>query len=347
MTPFPLPAREPVTPLWGRTTDDVRTSGGARTQDLPGFEAKWRDIVQYIVGITEEIWSDLAVDRIRATYAEDCVIHTSMGTTRGVGGVIAGTVQSLWAFTGFSTDHLSVAWSRDGDDFYTSHLGFARSTNTGATVYGPATDKALARHFVADCISRNNRIHTEWLARDNTTALVQMGLEPRAVAERLAELPVAEPLAPLAADAPGLPEAGGEGAAGWFAALFACWNARAFADGAGRYRADARAHWPGRAADGPRAIAMLMIGLLASVPDGRFRVEHACWADAHGDRGPTVAVRWRLDGTSSPYGALGPMSADRPIALIGMSHYRFAAGAIAEEWTVFDELAALVQAFRR
>lgn len=344
--PFALPERPAVTPVRGRTTAQVRALAGPRTQDLPGFEGKWRDIVHYIVGITEEIWSDLAVDRIRATYAEDCVIHTSMGTTRGIEGVVAGTVQSIHAFTDFSTEHLTVAWAREGEDFYTSHLGFARSVNTGATPYGPATGASLARHFVADCVSRDNKIHTEWLARDNATGLKQMGLDPQAVARTLAEQPAPEPLVPLGPDAPGLPEPGDPATPhGWFERLFAHWNARAFADATAVYAPDAAAHWPGmREAVGPRAVAQLVIGLLASVPDGLFRVEHVCWAQE--DDGPVVAVRWRLDGTSSPYGAIGAMPAGRPVATIGMSHYRFAGGLIVEEWTVFDEVAVIVQALR-
>lgn len=345
-TPFTLPERPPVTSLRGRSTTEVRALGGPRTQDLPGFEPKWRDIVHYIVGITEEIWSDAAVNRIRDTYADDCVIHTSTGTVRGIEGVIAGTVQSLWAFTDFSTEHLNVAWSRDTQGFYTSHLGFARSTNTGATIYGPATNASLARHFVADCISRDNKIHTEWLARDNRTGLMQMGVDIEAVARALAELPAPEPLAPSPADAPGLPEPSDAATpAGWAERLFAHWNARAFATAAEAYAPDAVAHWPGlREAAGPRAVARLMIGLLASVPDGLFRAEHVCWAEE--DDGPVVAVRWRLDGTSSPHGAIGAMPAGRSVAMIGMSHFRLGGEGIVEEWTVFDDVAVLVQAFR-
>ena len=345
--PFALPERPPVTRLRGRSVAGIRASAGPRNQALPGFEPKWRDIVHYIVGITEEIWSDLAVERIRATYAEDCVIHTSTGTTRGIERVIAGTVQSIWAFTDFSTEHLNVAWDVvDGGDFYTSHLGFARSVNTGATAYGPATDAPLARHFVADCVSRENKIHTEWLARDNMTGLKQMALDPVTVARELAQLPAPEPFVPLTADAPGLPASGDAATPhGWSERLFASWNARAFATAAGFYAADAVAHWPSlREGQGPRAVAQLMIGLLASVPDGLFRVEHVSWSEQ--DDGPIVAVRWRLDGTSSPYGAIGDMPAERPVALIGMSHYRFAGALIEEEWTVFDELAVLVQAWR-
>ena len=345
--PFALPPRDRVAAIRGRSTADIRALDDEWTQALPGFEPKWRDIAHYIVGITEEIWTDAAVDRIRATYADDCVIHTSMGTSRGIEGVISGTVQSMYAFTDFTTEHVNVAWSRDGDDFYTSHLGFARSTNTGATLYGPATNAPLARHFVADCVSRDNKIFLEWLARDNRTGIVQMGLDPVAVARLLAEQPVGEPLVPLAADAPGLPERGDPATLdGWVASLFAAWNARAFADAATRYAPDAKAHWPGpQEVSGRRAIAQLMIGLLASVPDGRFRVEHLSWAEE--SDGVIVAVRWRLDGTSAPYGAVGAMPAGRPVAMIGMSHFRFGAGGkIVEEWSVFDDVALLVQAYR-
>ncbi|WP_425228985.1 ester cyclase [Sphingomonas sp.] len=341
--PFPLPPRAPVTPVAGRTAAAIRAPDGQSTQTLPGFEPQWRDIVHYIVGITEEIWTDMAVDRIRATYAEDCVIHTSMGTVRGVAGVISGTVQSLWAFTGFSTEHVSVTWNEQADGFYTSHLGFGRSVNTGATAYGPATNAPLARHFCADCVTADNKIHTEWLSRDTATGIIQMGLTTQGVAKTLAAHPVSEPLAPYPGDAPA-PVAGDPATmAGFFVTLFAHWNMRAFA-AAGRVYADgAVAHWPGlREGAGPRAIALLYIGLFASIPDGVFRIEHISWSD----EGPTVAVRWRLDGASSPLGAIGEMPGGKPVALIGFSHFRFGAGGIVEEWTVFDEVAVIVQALR-
>ena len=81
------------------------------------------------------------------------------------------------------------------------------------------------------------------------------------------------------------------------------------------------------------------------MPDGRFRVEHVCWSDE--TDGVIVAARWRLDGTSSPYGAIGEMPAGKPVAMIGMSHFRFGeAGTIVEEGTVFDDVAVLAQAYR-
>ena len=345
-TPFELPSRPVVTQIRGLSTESVRRVSGERTQEMAGFEPCWRDIVHYIVGITEEIWADAAVDRIRDTYAADCVVHTSMGTTRGVDGVVAGTVQSIFAFTDFRTTHLNVAWSGDERDFYTSHLGFAQSVNSGATAWGEGKGARLARYFAADCLSRANKIHTEWLARDTGAAMIQMGLDRLELARRLAELPAAEPLAPLPPDAPlAAPNWGDSPPERYWIAHFDCWNRRAFAALGKKYAPAAAAHWPGlREASGPRAIAHLVIGLLASVPDGIVRVEHLSWSEE--SDGTIMAVRWRLDGTSSPYGALGAMPAGRSLALIGISHFRFQGGVIVEEWTVFDELALLVQALR-
>jgi len=82
-----------------------------------------------------------------------------------------------------------VAWSGDETEgFYASHLGYARSTNIGASPYGPAAaGKRLWRFFVAVCVSRNNLIHTEWLVRDNGASVQQMGFDLHDTARRLAE----------------------------------------------------------------------------------------------------------------------------------------------------------------
>ena len=189
-------------------------------------------------------------------------------------------------------------------------------------------------------------IHTGRLVRDDATGLIQMGRDPVAVARALAEVLVVAPFLPPPPDAPSLP--GDEKPAtlaGYVSSLFAAWNWRAFEEGAARYARNVVAHKPGlRAARDPRGVAQLIIGLPAKMPDDLFRVEHVCWSDEAD--GIVAAARWRLDGTSSPYGALGKMLANRPVAMIGMSHFRFGGVSIVEEWTVFDEVAVLTQAYR-
>ena len=234
--PFVLPERAPVTRIRQRDMAELLKGPATRTQPMAGFNAQYGDIVDYIVRITEEIWRGRAIGRIYETYDASCTIYTTSGVVRSVEEVIASTTMGIHAGPDGETHHLNVAWSGDETEgFYTSHLGFARSTNIGASPYGPATGRRLGRFFVADCVSRDNRIHTEWLVRDNGAAVRQMGFDMHAVARRLAELPLFEtPVTSVATRLQGqAPRAGCDGPTdtveGWVAHHFdRIWNARRF-----------------------------------------------------------------------------------------------------------------------
>ena len=53
-------------------------------QDLPGFDKKYNNIVDYILKITEEIWEDKEVYVINDTYRKDILIHTGARKINGV-----------------------------------------------------------------------------------------------------------------------------------------------------------------------------------------------------------------------------------------------------------------------
>ena len=351
--PFVLPERPPVTRIRQRDTAELLVPTGVRTQPMAGFEDDFTDIVDYIVRITEQIWSDRAVGRIYDTYDASCTVYTTNGIVRSVEEVIASTTMGIAGGPDGESHHLNVAWSGDeSEGFYTSHLGFARSTNIGASPYGPATGRRLGRFFVADCVSRDNRIHTEWLVRDNGAAVRQMGFDLHDTARRLAEVPLHETSVvsvptrlrgqapPKAYDGPT------DNVEGWVANHFGrIWNMRRFDHIPQNYAPDVIAHWAGgRVAAGQRNLGSMIIGLLASLPDASLRVEHVCWSDE--TDGIIVAVRWTIEGTTRPGGLLGDVPAGRPVSVMGMTHLRFAGPVIVEEWTMFDEVAVLAQAYR-
>lgn len=352
-TPFKLPERASVTRIRQRNAAELLVPTGVRTQPMAGFEDDFTDIVDYIVRITEQIWTDRAVGRIYDTYDASCTIYTTNGVVRSVEEVIASTTMGIHAGPDGETHHLNVAWR--GDDiagFYTSHLGFAHSTNSTATSYGPATGRRLGRFFIADCVSRDNRIHTEWLVRDNGAAVRQMGFDLHEVAQRLAEgmahaaTSVTIPTR-LHGQSPRKVHDGADGTVeGWVAHHFdRIWNARRFDHVMQAYAPDVVAHWAGgHIAQGQRNLQGLIIALLASLPDAVLRVEHVCWSDE--TDGIIVAVRWTLEGTTRAGGLLGNVPPGRPVSIMGMSHLRFAGPLVVEEWTIFDEVAILVQAYR-
>ena len=60
------------------------------------------------------------------------------------------------------------------------------ATNLGDSNFGPATGKKINFRTVIDCATTNNRIHEEWLVRDNLWIVTQLGLNPREVAKQMA-----------------------------------------------------------------------------------------------------------------------------------------------------------------
>ena len=351
--PFTLPERPQVTQVRHRDMADLLKGPPHRTQPLAGYDVHYGDIVDYVVRITEEIWRDRAIGRIYETYDASCTIYGANSVVRSVEEVVAATLTSLNAYPDQVTDHVNIGWRGDEEKgFYTSHLGYSQGTNLGASELATATGKRVMSYFVADCISRDNRIHTEWLIHDSGAELCHLGLDIHETALQMAALPLADvfivsPITRLEGQAP---RAGYKGPTdtpdGWAEHHFdTIWNARRLEHVPFHYAADAAVHWPGcREATGPRAIGELILSLLTSMPDALTRVEHVCWSEE--TDGVILAVRWLTEGTTRRGGLLGNLPEGKPIAIRGSSHFRFGDGHVVEEWTVFDELAAITHAYR-
>lgn len=351
--PFSLPERPTVTQVRRRDATELLHQSGERTQPMAGFEDRFTDIVDYIVKITDEIWMDRAVGSIYDTYDASCTIYSSYGVVRSVEEVIAGTVATLNAFPDGEIHHLNVAWSGDeAKGFYTSHLGHSRSTNVGRTGMGPGTGCKSSIRFAADCISKDNRIHTEWLVRDAGAQVRQLGFDIHETAKRLAEsgqseVSVVSPETRLEGQAPRRElDVDKTTPDGWARHVFHnLWNLKRF-DWLDRYyHPSAVVHGGGgRVAQGVRNIGALLLHVQTAIPDGVLRVDNVCHSEE--SDGVILAVRWILEGTTAPGGVLGECPAGKPVFMMGISHMRFEHGRVAEEWMVFDELGVLTQAYR-
>ena len=352
--PFCLPERPQVTRIHQVDRAALLAPTHARTQPMAGFEDQFVDIVDYIVRITEQIWTERALGRIYDTYDASCTIYSNYGVIRSVEEVVAATAGTITAFPEVEAHHLNVAWSGDeATGFYTSHLGWTRSANLGSSMWGPATGKEVGRRFAADCISRDNRIHTEWLVHDAGAMVRGLGLTIDEAAAIVAdETPrerfVIAPATRMNGQAPppewqGARDTPEAFARGMFHDL---WTRRRLDRIDGYYAPDAVAHsGGGRVAEGARAIGTLLLQLMTAIPDGVMEVEHVCWTEE--TDGVILAVRWRMTGTTRRGGLLGDaLPVGRLVSMLGISHYRFEGARIAEEWTVFDEVGAIAQALR-
>jgi predicted ester cyclase len=190
------------------------------------------------------------------------------------------------------------------------------------------------------------------LIRDNGAMVRQMGLDRHQVARQLA---LQQPLE-LSLLSP-TPRMRGQQAPADLAAprdtpeeivahlLHDVWNRRRLDVLSEVYRSDVIVHsGGGRLAAGVRNLGALLLSLMASMPDATVRLEHTCRSEEAD--GVIVAVRWVLEGTTKAGGLLGEVPGNQQVSMPGISHFRFVGGKIAEEWTLFDEIACLVQAYR-
>ena len=215
--------------------------------------------------------------------------------------MIASTAGTLTGFPDGELHHLNVAWSGDEDaGFYTSHLGYSRSTNLGWSAWGPPTGKRLGIRFAADCISNDNLIHTEWLVRDNGAAVRQLGLDVLEVATAIASAPAAETRvlsAPtrLLGQAPRAPVEADETTPEGFARVMfdTLWNRRRLDKLERYYGSDIVCHaGGGRVAVGLRNLSALILQVLTLDP-GRDDGGGACLVvrgDRRGDPGGALAA---------------------------------------------------------
>ena len=154
-------------------------------QNLPGFDNKYHNIVDYVLKITEDIWEKREIEVINDTYEKDILIHTGARKINGVEEVIKGTVDTLASFPDRKMGGETVIWSTDNKgDFYSSHRILSTTTNLGDTVFGKSTGKKIFFRTVADCKIANNKIYEEWLVRDNLHILLQLGFDPVEMAKK-------------------------------------------------------------------------------------------------------------------------------------------------------------------
>jgi predicted ester cyclase len=352
---MPDPAARPITTVVGRDISDLLAPAGGRRQSLDGFDPDYVDIVDYIVRCTHRIWEEKRLHLIRTHYSADCALHTLAGEVVGAEAVVDNTVKTLAAFPDRTLFADNVIWTGDDrDGFYTSHRISSHMTNLGQSDLGPPTGRRATVTTIADCAILANRIYEEWLVRDNFSLVLQLGLNPHAIAQERARRLAAAPQVPAAGtpSTPSAPEwtpdlhrgAHGEVCQRATERWRALWNDRDFSLVREVYAPTGTVWAPsGRVMFGHGEIIGWYTHILGALGDGRTRVEHAC-AIPYGEHDYDIALRWTLDGTHTGPGLHLPPDG-RPVHVLGVTHWRVVDGRVAEEWTVFDELAVLTQMY--
>lgn len=312
---------------------------------LDGFDPRWKDFPDYILGITKEIWEDRGIATLHHYYAETMPVRSPASVVVGNRNVIAATMATLAEFPDRQLLGEDVIWCGDArDGFLSSHRILSTATHARDGVYGKATGKTLRYRIIADCAARNNQIFDEWLIRDQGAIVRQLGWDPKSYAADL----IAREGGPDRCVRPFTPAIDVEGeykgrgndhpAGQRYAALLTGIMDADMAAIPREYDRAAQVELPGGVTGfGWGDVDRFWMGLRAALPSARFEIHHLIGRDDP-DFSPRAAIRWSLTGRHDGWGAFGaPTGA--PVHVMGISHAEFGPWGLRREWVLFDETA--------
>jgi predicted ester cyclase len=337
---------------------ETSNTGSSMNNTKKGAYSADDDIVDFILGITFEIWEERGVELIHQYYAADSIVWGLDGIMRGAAAVVDSTHTTLQGFPDRLLLAENVVWSGNrADGYYTSHRLLSLATNKGPTIYGPATGIRIRMTNIADCAIEDGMIVEEWLVRDNMTLATQLGAEPLAAARDMAERRSPELTEWLAAEtlrvrAVEVPESVNQPvtprenptAFAW-RVLNSCWRGdrdvfdTTHAPYSVLHRSPLR-HYSGRG-----DVYGYYENLRRVMGDAHFSVDHVA-SQPFGDNGVDIAVRWTAAGEHRGE-VLGVQPTGKPMFILGVTHWRCVNDRISAEKTVFDDLAVLSQTLVR
>jgi predicted ester cyclase len=319
------------------------------TAPMAGFDPRWRDFPDYIIGITKEIWEDRGIATLHRYYAPQIVVRSPASVVVGNQGVIAATMATLAEFPDRTLLGEDVIWSGTPEGgMLSSHRLLSTATHTGDGAYGAATGKRLTYRILADCHAKNNQIDDEWLIRDQGAIVRQMGWDPRdfardQIAREGGPDACVRPLSP-ATDRPG-PYAGKGNTDEWGARLADLLTRIMGADMAAIPQVYDRAavlHYPGHVTGhGPGDADRFWMSLRAAFPDAVFSIDHVIGRDDP-LMPPRAAVRWSLWGKHSGWGAFG-VPTGATVYVLGITQAEFGPWGLRREYSLIDETAVWKQ----
>ena len=312
---------------------------------MKGFDSKFSDFPDYILGITKEIWENRGLSTLDSYYAEDIIVRSPTSIVVGNKGVIGATMATLAEFPDRRLLGEDVIWSGTPEQgMLSSHRILSTATHSGHGIYGEATGKKVIYRVIADCHAIENKINDEWLVRDQGAIVRQLGTTPVDYTRSL----ILTEGGPDTCLKPFNPEDdikgpyiergnSNEWGKKYAAALSDIMNAD-FTSIRQNYDRAVLAELPGgRTAYSYDGIDEFWMGLRASFPHAKFEMHHTIGLDEK-MLSPRSAIRWSLSGKHDGLGAFGkPTGAD--VYIMGISHAEFGPRGIRREFTVFDEVA--------
>lgn len=314
---------------------------------MRGFDDRFTDFPDYILGITKEIWEDRGLGaKMKDYYHPEVIVRTPSGIGFGEPMMTEATMATCHEFPDRTLLGEDVIWSGSPEvGMLSSHRILSTATHLNDGQFGAATGRNIATRAIADCYAKNNMISDEWLIRDNGAIVRQLGFDVKDWSrERIAGLdPESQPFRP-AVDVQG-PYTGRGNDNHWgaaFAALLTRVMEAEFSVIPDQYDRAVQAEYPGgQTVHGTGGVDAFWLGLRSAFPSATFEVHHQIGMEEP-NMPPRAAIRWSLNGKHDGWGAFGrPTGAE--VHVMGMSHAEFGPRGLRREWTLYDETVVWMQ----
>ena len=325
-------------------------------QSMRGFEATYRNIIDYIVRITYRIWEDREVEYIADTYSDTSQVFDDYGLQHGCRKIIDDTHHTTGAFSDIKLIADEIVWAGDDEiGYHTSHRTIIRGTNDGDSRYGPATNRYIDVLVIANCVALENEIFLEHVLYNNSSMLRQLGHNLQDIVPTLAASPPAGwPRDKTTWDGlrssarPERPISVAQPIDGFDVDRVArrtideLWNRRNLEVLTTAYAANFAFEGPTdrkfSGADGYRAF---LGSIHSAFPDLEVQVDEVYWMGNDTD-GYLTSERWSAEGTHTGPGLYGEPTG-KAVQVWGITQHEIVGGRIVREWLLFNELDLMMQ----
>lgn len=314
---------------------------------MQGFDARFRDVQDYILTGTREIWDDRGLRGGMADLYHPAIIHRdARGVAQGAEAVAALGLAGLLAVPDRRLLGEDVIWcGSDRRGFLASHRMVALGRHTAPGPWGEPTGRALRYRILADRFAKANRISDEWQVVDTEAIFGQIGGDVKTWARaRLDRTDSPEPVFCPEVDVPG-PYTGRGNDETWglaFELVLERLMGGQLSVVPEQYDAACQLAYPGgRDVHGWREVERFWLGLRQAFPDAEFAVHHRIGLEEP-MLPPRAALRWSLTGRHDGWGLFGRPTGAR-VHVMGISHVEFGPEGLRREWTLFDAAAIWMQ----
>ena len=312
---------------------------------MQGFDNKFKDFPDYILGITNEIWEQRGIETLNHYYSDNIIVRSPEGIVIGNKKVINATKNTLKEFPDRELLGEDVIWSGNPNDgMLSSHRILSTATHNGTGVFGDATGKKLVYRVIADCHAINNQINDEWLVRDQGAIVRQLGWKPEEYAKDLIKkekqnnnqiIPFSDKI-----DIEG-PYIGMGNDNQWgleYEKILNMIMCSEYAEIEKHYDRAVQTEYPGGVTGHSYVSVKTFWGnLRKAFSDSVFRIEHRIGrVDEY--LSPRAAIRWSLKGRHNGKGIFGEPT-NNEVYIMGISHVEFGPSGIRREFCLYDEVA--------